>query len=218
MVKVIRPATGEDHRSSTETGDFFDLLHPAWMRQGKVEKLPLVESKKGGYFLRIPAAASRAAPIATRIVTIPTGEFCVVPAAAGAVVIAALETGTCVGAVVAADTVLTTGWMQWYCTIASALCPHTVLLHISYPFTPHCAMAVLSAIHWHGAVHAGALAPDVTWVSAIIPTPLAHTVPHKIATIPRIRMIPTYRFPNIPDHHSPAVPDSVPRVVYYTIG
>jgi hypothetical protein len=166
----------------------------------------------------MPAAASRAAPVATRIVTIPTGDFCVGAAAAGIVVIAALETGTCVGAVVATDAVLPIWWMQWYCTIASALCPHTVLLHISYPFTPHCAIAVLSAIHWHGAVHAGALAPDVTWVSAIIPTPSALTVPQTIATIPRIRMIPTYRFPAIPNHHSPAVPDSVPRVVYYTIG
>jgi hypothetical protein len=31
--------------------------------------------KKGNYFLRMPEAASRAAPIAARMVAIPTGDF-----------------------------------------------------------------------------------------------------------------------------------------------
>ena len=58
--------------------------------------------KKEDYFLRMPWAASRAAPIAATPVTTPTGAAWVVPAAAGVAGIAALA-GTCDGAVVTAD-------------------------------------------------------------------------------------------------------------------
>ena len=162
--------------------------------------------EKGNYFLRMPVAASRAAPIAARMVSIPTGDFCVTPAATGAAGIAVPEAGACVGAVIATDAVLATWWKQWYCTIASALCPQTVLLHISYPFTPHLAMAVLSDMHSHGAVQTGASTPDVSWVSATIPIPAAFIVPHITATIPRITTILTYLFQFIPDHHYPRTP------------
>jgi hypothetical protein len=70
------------------------------------------EIKKGDYFLRIPAATSMTAPIAARIVAIPTGDFCVTPAAAGAAGIAVPETGACAGAVVAPATVLAAWWIQ----------------------------------------------------------------------------------------------------------
>jgi hypothetical protein len=143
------------------------------------------------YFLRIPAATSSVKPIAARIVTIPTGEFCVIAAVAVAAGTAVPEAGACVCVFIAPDAVPPTGWIQWYCTIASALCPQTVLLHISYPFTPHCAMAELSAMHAQGAVQTGALTPDVSWVSAMIPTPSALTPPHMNATIPRITIILT---------------------------
>ena len=56
------------------------------------------------YFLRTAAAASRAAPMAARMVAIPTGDFCVIPAAGGATGTAALWTGTCAGALVATGT------------------------------------------------------------------------------------------------------------------
>lgn len=138
----------------------------------------------------MPATASRATPIAARMEAIPTGD-CVTPAAAEVTGIAALVTGACAGGVVATEAVPPTGWIQWYCTIASALCPQTVLLHISYPFTPHCAMAELSDMHAQGAVQTGALTPDVSWVSAMIPTPAALTAPHMNATIPRTTMILT---------------------------
>ena len=108
------------------------------------------------YFLRIAAAASRVPPMAARMVAIPTGDFCVIPAAGGADGTAALWTGTCAGAVVATGAAVDADWwIQWYCTIASELCPHMVLLHISYPAAPHRNAAVLSAMHSHGAVHTG---------------------------------------------------------------
>ena len=84
-----------------------------------------------------------------------------------------------------------------------------VLLHISYPFTPHCAMAAVSAMHWHGAVQTGASTPDVSWVSAIIPIPSALTVPHMTAIIPRMSRILTYCC-IISYHHFPAVRFTVP--------
>ena len=43
------------------------------------------DRKKGDYFLLIPAAASSAAPIAARLVAIPTGDFFVTAPAAGQV-------------------------------------------------------------------------------------------------------------------------------------
>jgi hypothetical protein len=107
-------------------------------------------------------------PIAARRAATPTGDFCVVAAAAGATGIAALATGTCAGAFVA-GTVPATWWIQWYCTIASALWPQMVLLHNSYPFTPHLCVAALSDMHSHGAVQTGASTPDVSCVSAMIP-------------------------------------------------
>jgi hypothetical protein len=39
--------------------------------------------QKKDYFLLIPAAASRAAPIAARMMAVPTGDFCVTAFAAG---------------------------------------------------------------------------------------------------------------------------------------
>jgi hypothetical protein len=78
-------------------------------------------------------------------------------------------------------------------------------------------MASVREIHSHGAEQTGASTPEVSWVSAIIPIPAALTVPHITATIPRMSRILT-NFGIIFYHHSPAVPDSVPRVVYYTIG
>jgi len=147
------------------------------------------EIKKGDYFLRMPAAASMTAPIAAMMVAIPTGDFCVTPAAAGAAGTAVPETGASAGAFVSPATVLAAWWIQWYCTIASALCPQMVLLHISYPFTPHCAMAALSEMHWHGAVQTGALTPDVSWVSAMIPTAAAFTPQNMNTTIPRTTTI-----------------------------
>ncbi len=145
-----------------------------------------------------PGAASRAMPIAARP-TSPRGDSCGVVAAARVAGIAALA-GTIGDAVVtAAATDPPDWWMQWYWTIASALCPQMVLLHISYPSAPHCITAVLSDIHSHGAVQAGASTPDVTRVPATIPIS-APTVPHMIATIPRITTILTYRFPSISDH------------------
>jgi len=162
--------------------------------------------EKENYFLRMPVAASRNAPIAARMVAIPTGAFCVIPVATGAAGITVPEAGACVGSVIATDVVPAAGWIQWYCTIASALCPQTVLLHISYPFTPHLAMAALSDIHSHGAVQTGASTPDVTWVSAPTPTPAALAEPHRTAAIPRITTILTKRCTIIPDHHYPAAP------------
>jgi len=64
------------------------------------------------YFLRITAAASRAAPIAARTVAACTGDFCVTPAAGGAAGTAVLWTGTCAGAVVAAGAELADWWRQ----------------------------------------------------------------------------------------------------------
>jgi len=145
--------------------------------------------KRGDYFLRTPAA-STAVPIAARSVATPTGDFCVTPAAAGAAGIAALATGTCAGAFVA-DAVPATWWIQWYCTIASALCPQMVLLHSSYPFTPHRCVATLSDMHSHGAVQTGASTPEVSWVSATIPidATAAPGALHNTVTIPRIKTI-----------------------------
>jgi hypothetical protein len=73
-------------------------------------------------------------------------------------------------------------------------------------------MAVVSDMHSHGAVQTGASTPDVSWVSAIIPTPAALTVPHMTATIPRITTILIYLFQFIPDHHYPAAPVKEARV------
>jgi len=176
-------------------------------KPGKTRKLPFFTKKRESYFLRITAAARRVTPNTARMGAIPTGDFCVTPAAAGAAGIAA-ETGACAGAIVAADVAAEdpSWWIQWYCTIASALCPQMVLLHISYPFTPHWAIAVLSPIHWHGAVQTGAFTPDVSWVSAIIPIPAALTGPDITAAIPRITMILTYRFHIIPYHQYKSMP------------
>jgi hypothetical protein len=186
---------------------------------GKLENLHFFTKNREGYFLRITAAANRVAPNTARMGAIPTGDFCVTPAAAGAAGIAA-ETGACTGEIVAADVAAEdpSWWIQWYCTIASALCPQMVLLHISYPFTPHWAMAVLSPIHWHGAVQTGAFIPEVSWVSAIIPIPAALTGSDITAAIPRITMILIYRFHIILNHQYKIMPpvagDSINLSVY----
>jgi hypothetical protein len=77
-------------------------------------------------------------------------------------------------------------------------------------------MAWVKDMHSHGAEQTGALTPDVSCVSAIIPIPAALTVPQRAAVIPRMSRILKYCC-IISYHHSPAVPDSVPRVGYYTI-
>src|SRR5512133_2024496 len=74
---------------------------------------------------------------------------------------------------------------------AFALCPQIVLLHRSYPSTPHRSAASFSERHSHGAVQTGGWPADVVWVSAMIPT-AALTVLHMAATIQRIIMILTY--------------------------
>jgi hypothetical protein len=74
---------------------------------------PAMQMKKVCYFLRMPALTSSTAPIAAMMVAMPTGDFCVIPAAGGAAVTAALWTGTCAGALVATGAATdATWWMQ----------------------------------------------------------------------------------------------------------
>jgi hypothetical protein len=83
VLRAVRPETGEDLQ-------VFELRHPFRGKKGKFETVILSNHKKGRYFLLKPAAISSTAPIAAMAVAIPTGDFCVIPAAGGAAVTAAL--------------------------------------------------------------------------------------------------------------------------------
>jgi hypothetical protein len=138
--------------------------------------------KKGDYFLRTPAVTSRAAPIAARMVTKPTGVLCwtapgvgqledgdTVTAAPGSVACAAGVCAGAVGAVVAAPPITSDephGRKQERETVPYlvASSPQVVMEHGVYPFLPHRDMAPLSERHSHGAwqvVSGGELVPPI---------------------------------------------------------